>query len=333
MSTEIAPIQSQQRDVNVFANAQAFESAQRIASALAKSTLVPEIYRENLPNCLIALEISQRIGASPLLVMQNLYVIEGRPSWSSQFLTASINACGRFTALRYVITEDAEEKEVAYTKVEWKYDPAQNKKVRSEAILKQKIRNKTCVAWAEEKATGERLESPSVSLEMAIKEGWYNKSGSKWQTMPDLMLRYRAAAFFQRTYWPELTMGLHTVDEVQDFEEMKNVTPEKETTVADLNAAIAEEAKVVDVNPDTGEIQEPKPMKEPAKPAIAPKLIPVENGNWDKWAEDFGALVKLATTKAEVDALVEKNRVVLKNMEKQQPEKHAVCMGLVAGVK
>jgi hypothetical protein len=68
-----------------FSNAASFESAQRMALALVSSNIVPEQYRgkDNIGNAIVALEMAQRIGASPLAVMQNLNIIHGRPSWSS----------------------------------------------------------------------------------------------------------------------------------------------------------------------------------------------------------------------------------------------------------
>ena len=114
--TQISPA-SQMNSVGLL-NLEAFELSQRIAKMLASSTLVPEQYRavikvkagkdqfgnmtyrdeENpngLSNCVIALNMANRMGADPLMIMQNLYLIEGRPSWSSQFIMASINSCGR----------------------------------------------------------------------------------------------------------------------------------------------------------------------------------------------------------------------------------------------
>ncbi len=169
-----------------FGDLQGFELAQRAAKAMAASTLVPQQFQGNLPNCLIALEMAQRIGASPLMVMQNLYVVHGRPSWSAQFVIACINQCGRFSALRY-----------EWTGTEGKDDYG-------------------CRAWAVEKATGEKLLGPLVTVKLAKDEGWTSKNGSKWKTMPQLMLMYRAGAWFGRTYAPELTMGLQTREELQD---------------------------------------------------------------------------------------------------------------------
>lgn len=177
-----------------------FEQAQRQAKALSASDLVPQQYKGNVANTLVALEIANRIGASPLMVMQNLHIIHGRPSWSSTFVIAAINGSGKFTALRFV------------------------------GDLTKGIK-----AVATEKATGEPIEGPTVTMEMAKAEGWLNKSGSKWQTMPELMMRYRAAAFFGRLYAPEITMGMHSVEEVVD------ITTHQAEVVEDLNAKILAE--------------------------------------------------------------------------------------------
>lgn len=225
-------------------NLEAFELSQRIAKMLASSTLVPEQYRamvkvkagkdqqgnmiyrdeENpngLSNCIIALNMANRMGADPLMVMQNLYLIEGRPAWSSQFIMAAINSCGRFSALRFAI-EDLGETEVSYQETSW-----QNRQ--KQTVTKTvKVQNLSCVAWAIERETGERIESSKITMEMAVKEGWYGKNGSKWQTMPEQMLRYRAASFFGRVYAPELLMGLRSAEEEQD--KIIDVTPEKDVS-------------------------------------------------------------------------------------------------------
>ena len=198
-----------------FGNNQSFELMQRAAKLLANSTLVPVSYRlinedrrgnvtENpagLPNCVVALNMAQRMGADPLMVMQNLYIVEGRPAWSSQFIIAAINNCGRYSPLRFDMSELEPEREVEYTEYEWQDQP--NGRAKKVAVTrKTKIRNRTCIAWAVERETGQRLESPAISIEMAVREGWHGKNGSKWQTMPDVMLRYRAASFFGKLYTP-----------------------------------------------------------------------------------------------------------------------------------
>ena len=219
-----------------------FAETMQAAQILSNSSLVPKDYRcfiptkeygklqydnqgnvigENNPNatanCLIALNMANRMGYDPLMIMQNLYIIEGRPAWSSQFIIAAINACGKFSPLRFEIVKHG------MTDVEYTVTQGYGKNKTSENV-KTQVENVSCVAWAIEKATGERIESAKIDMVMAIKEGWYQKNGSKWQTMPDQMLRYRAAAFFGRIYAPEILMGIYSADEVRDF---VDVTPER----------------------------------------------------------------------------------------------------------
>lgn len=169
-----------------FSDLQGFELMQRASKALASSTLVPQQFQNNMPNCLIALEMAQRIGASPLMVMQNLYIVHGRPGWSSKFLIASFNQCGRFSAVRF----------------EWVGTKGKD--------------DWGCRAYAVEKATGDRIEGPTITIQLAKDEGWYQKSGSKWKTIPELMLMYRAAGWMINTHAPEISMGLNTSEELGD---------------------------------------------------------------------------------------------------------------------
>ncbi|MDQ7982256.1 hypothetical protein QYH69_34085 [Paraburkholderia sp. SARCC-3016] len=206
---------------------------QRAARLLASGTLVPPAYklviekydrygdlkerRENpsaLSNCVVALNMALRMNADPLMVMQNLHIIEGRPSWSSPWIIAQINNCGQFSKLRFEMKKLGKRK-VDHVGFEWREND-RGKNVRHEVTTSVEIEDVQCIAWCIEKATGERLESTPVSLGMAVMEGWYTKNGSKWKTMPDQMLRYRTAAFFGRIYAPELLMGLPTTDELED---------------------------------------------------------------------------------------------------------------------
>lgn len=184
---QAAPREAQMQAVRAgFFDLQSFELIQRVSKAFAQSDLVPKQYQGNLANCMIAMDMAQRIGANPLMVMQNLYVVHGTPGWSSKFLIATINVCGRYSSLRY----------------EWRGKPGEAEY--------------GCRAWAIEKETGERLDGIWVDWKMVKAEGWDAKNGSKWKTMPDQMFVYRAAAFWQRAYAPELGMGLQTAEELQD---------------------------------------------------------------------------------------------------------------------
>jgi len=233
-----------------FGSLESFEFLQRSAKAFTNSTMVPPAYQAVITkgygqrattepnpaavsNCMIALDMAQRLQANPLMVMQNLHIIEGKPSWSSQFIIAAINSCGRFSPLRFDL-QWLDEMDATYSTFEW----VDGRKVEQKHAVR--IRNARCVAWAVERGTSipqfslddlkahgsiyrcckhygiPIIESPPVTMEMAVNEGWYGKNGSKWRSMPDLMMQYRTAAFFGRIYAPELLMGLPTDDEVRD---------------------------------------------------------------------------------------------------------------------
>ena len=220
--------------ITAFSSAASFEAAQRMALALCSSNIVPEQYRgkDNIGNAIVALEMAQRIGASPLAVMQNLNIIHGRPSWSSTFIIAALNSCGRFSPLRFDVTGDGDDK--------------------------------SCVAWATDRA-GERLEGPPASIAMAKAEGWFAKNGSKWKTMPELMLRYRAAAFFGRLYAPDVLNGMHATEEVED------INPPRRVSASPEASAILDEAPEQEI----ASRQMPKPAaKAKPKPAAVVDVEP-----------------------------------------------------------
>ena len=187
MGSEIHIIENKNVVVG-FENSDSFVLGQRIAKMLSASTIVPKIYQgeKGLSNCLIALNMANRMGADPLMVMQNLYIVHEKPSWSSQFLIATFNSCGKFGSIRYEFVGDQ-------ANDSW-----------------------GCYALATDKASGKELKGSTVTIAMAKKENWYSQSGSKWQSMPQQMLMYRSAAFLVRAYAPEIGMGLHTEDELRD---------------------------------------------------------------------------------------------------------------------
>lgn len=226
----------------------AFALAVRKARALTSSTIVPKEYQGdgNLANALIALEVAERIGASPLQVMQNLYVVHGRPSWSSTFLIATVNGCGRFTPLRFETHGD---------------DP-EHDSYRVRAVAK-------------DRESGEVLNGSWITWKMVKAEGWHSKSGSKWKTMPEQMFMYRAAAFWTRMYAPELSLGIHTADEVTDTFGPAPAATVQRADLADLQERLQQRAalehrpeveseqeapqeRAPEVDPDTGEVLPPE---------------------------------------------------------------------------
>lgn len=171
--------------LGIFGTSDNFMMATQMAKALASSTVVPKEYQGNFSNGLVAIEIAQRLRTSPLMVMQNLNVIQGRPSWSAQFLIAMVNGSGKYD-------------------MELQFDEKTDKDGKPFS----------CQCWTERK--GRKVTGIVVDMDMAKAEGWVQKNGSKWKTMPQVMLRYRAASFFARMNCPELTLGYYSQDEIID---------------------------------------------------------------------------------------------------------------------
>jgi hypothetical protein len=249
LTTQSKPAAEMTAEAEVDKEERLFELAQRKANVYSQSTLVPKEYQGNVGNVLIAQNMANRMGADPLQVMQNLYIVHGKPGWSAVFLIATFNACGRFSAIRY---EFSGERGLP----EW-----------------------GCVAYCTENESGEVLKGTKVTLEMAKSEGWSTKAGSKWRTMPEQMLRYRSATFMIRTIAPEIGMGLSTRDELYDMGDDRETKPPLRGT-AGIEARIqALDAPEPAPLPEAG-IDKPE-LREPSAP-----LSEDQSGEYDDTADD-----------------------------------------------
>lgn len=228
-----------QQPTSVFSSIQAFENAQRMVKPFVNSNLVPTTFKGDVGACLIALNMANRMGADPLQVMQSLYIVHGKPSFSSAFLIACFNQSGRYTAIRYRMSGERDTDS-------W-----------------------GCTAITTERSTGEPIEGVTVTIGMAKAEGWYTKTGSKWKTMPELMLRYRSAAFLIRSVAPEIALGFQTTEEAIDITDKVQVVSNRSLT--DIARAAVEEQQpveeVVDEQPaavETAEQPSEQPSEQPA---------------------------------------------------------------------
>lgn len=192
-------------NLSIFESAEKWELATKMAASLAKSTIVPKEFQNNANNALIAIEMASRLRTSPLMVMQHLYVVYGRPSWSAQYVIAMINGSGKYD-MELQFEEKADDKGKPCS----------------------------CMCWTEK--DGRKVTGPVVTMDLAKAEGWYDKNGSKWKTMPQMMLRYRAASFFGRMNCPDLMMGMYTREEVEEFgreEYLENMQTEVEAEIVE----------------------------------------------------------------------------------------------------
>ena len=272
METKLATMTSSTPQVFNFFNPEHFETMQRVCKMFANSELVPDMYKiskdnpeaKAVANCMIAVEIATRIGASPLMVMQNMTPIYGKPSWSSKFLIATVNSCGRFEALQFKFKDLGKVGKVTYTEYVWESGKKMPKVREFDGT---NIDNLECIAFTNAKGNDVVLESAPVSILMAIKEGWYTKNGSKWPTMTRQMLTYRSASFWTSAYAPELSMGMKTVEEIRDIEdvEYEDVTEKKTRDNAIQESANSQEINVAEIKAEPISEQKKEDPKDEAK--------------------------------------------------------------------
>lgn len=212
-NNEITVTQKSQEvtELNIFGSVQGFEIGQRMAKVFAQSTLVPQSYQGNIGNCLIGMNIAARMHADPLMVFQNLVVVHGTPTFEAKFAISCFNATGKYTPIRY------------------------------EEIGNRNDDSYGMYAYAIDKATGDLLKGPEITIKMAKDEGWFARN-TKWKSIPQLMLRYRAASWFIRTTDPGVMMGFQTCDEVEDVE-YAEIVPEasKQSVPMQTNEAHTQE--------------------------------------------------------------------------------------------
>lgn len=170
---------------SVWTDKEQFNQMLRAAQMLSQTTIIPQSYQGKPQDCFIAVDMATRMNVSPMVVMQNMYVVKGKPSWAGQACTMLINSCGKFRDVKHIYTGD------------------------------KGTDNRGCYVEAVRVSDGETVQGVEVTVSMAKAEGW--TSNPKWRNMPDLMLAYRASAFFARVYCPEALMGVQTYEEVEDI--------------------------------------------------------------------------------------------------------------------
>lgn len=190
--------------VTVWTDKKQFDQLFRVANMLSQTSIIPATYQGKPYDCFVALEMATRMGVSPLVVMQNMYVVKGKPAWAGQACTMFINSCGKFTQVKHVYTGE------------------------------KGTDSRGCYVTATRISDGIQVNGVEVTIAMAKAEGW--TSNTKWRNMPELMLAYRASAFFARVHCPEALMGVQLVDEIYDTETSRN---SKKTST--LTAALKED--------------------------------------------------------------------------------------------
>lgn len=185
-----------------------FEQAQRVAKMLASSTMIPEHFRGNVGNCMIALNFATRANLDPFMVLQSMYVVHGKPGLEGKLAIALLNKSKMFSPLQYRFDGEGD--------------------------------NRSCTAYATRNSNGEVCEQ-TVTWKMVVAEGWNKGGSSKWNTIPELMFQYRSASFFIKVHAPEILLGMQTKEELDDInqnprpqvssgslgDKLRNVTPKE----------------------------------------------------------------------------------------------------------
>ena len=200
----VASPQPELAPVTVWTDKRQFDQLLRAANMLSQTSIIPATYQGKPQDCFVALEMATRMGVSPLVVMQNMYVVKGKPAWAGQACTMFINSCGKFTQVKHVYTGE------------------------------KGTDSRGCYVTATRISDGVQVNGVEVTLAMAKAEGW--TANTKWRTMPELMLAYRASAFFARVHCPEALMGVQLADEIYDADANRNAA-----RTATLTAALKEE--------------------------------------------------------------------------------------------
>lgn len=200
----VASPQPELAPVTVWTDKKQFDQLLRAANMLSQTSIIPATYQGKPQDCFVAIEMANRMGVSPLVVMQNMYVVKGKPAWAGQACTMFINSCGKFTQVKHVYTGE------------------------------KGTDSRGCYVTATRISDGIQVNGVEVTIAMAKAEGW--TANTKWRTMPELMLAYRASAFFARVHCPEALMGVQLADEIYDADANRSAT-----RTSTLTAALKEE--------------------------------------------------------------------------------------------
>ena len=196
----VASPQPELAPVTVWTDKKQFDQLFRVANMLSQTSIIPATYQGKPYDCFVALEMATRMGVSPLVVMQNMYVVKGKPAWAGQACTMFINSCGKFTQVKHVYTGE------------------------------KGTDSRGCYVTATRISDGVQVNGVEVTIAMAKAEGW--TSNTKWRNMPELMLAYRASAFFARVHCPEALMGVQLADEIYDADANRKATRTSTLTAA-----------------------------------------------------------------------------------------------------
>ena len=192
---------------------QTLDEAMRFSDVISKSALVPKDYQGKPANCLVAIQWGMELGLAPLQALQNIAVINGKPSVYGDSLLAMVRADSRCMGV-----EETQEGGVA-----------------------------TCIVKC--KLADGSIEEVKRTFSMKQAQQAQLANRPTWKAYPERMLQHRARGNALRDAFPDVLRGIITTEEAQDYDDPKDVTPTQEAvaapTIETLSAPKVEEAEVV----------------------------------------------------------------------------------------
>lgn len=183
---------------------QSLDEAMRFADIMSKSAIVPKDYQGNPGNILVAVQWGAEIGLPPLQAMQNIAVVNGRPSIWGDAMIALVKGSGLLESMNEDIDAD----------------------------------HASCTV----KRRGEQAVTRTFTMEDAKRAGLSGKQGP-WSQYPKRMLQMRARAWALRDVFPDVLKGVYIAEESRDLPEEKDVTAESSTVEETKTASRAEKAR------------------------------------------------------------------------------------------
>lgn len=176
------PVATEQPENNPL---EAFRGQFKVAMQYAKSDLVPPTFKGKPENVVIAMGLSDKTGIDLFTIMQNLTIIKGKIGWTGSFCKTLIEKTGKYTDIEYVYVGEKGKD------------------------------NFGCYVQAVQKSNGKIIKGTTVDMAMVKAEHW--NTNTKWNSMSEQMLGYRAASFFARLHCPEALSGIRTTEENEDI--------------------------------------------------------------------------------------------------------------------
>lgn len=226
------------------------DEAMKFSEMLAKSSMVPRAYQGKAEDILVACQWGREIGLAPMQALQNIAVINGKPSVYGDAAMALVQASP--------VCEDIQE-----------------------SVEGEGTANPVAICVAKRK--GRAPVVVKFSVEDAKRAGLWGKQGP-WQAYPKRMLQMRARGFALRDAFPDVLKGLITAEEAADYPQdqaAKDITPAKPSNPLDalpppvsvpenFNGTWAPDAEPE----DTVIVNPPEEIEEPVTVTVTP------NGSW-----------------------------------------------------